>query len=104
VGLSGGEAQRVALGRALAFRPRYLLLDEPLGSLDEDTRGQLIGLLQSLREGGEVTVLHITHSRSEAEALGDVRLRLEGGRVVEEALPTKEAIHGEWVTPGGEAR
>jgi molybdate/tungstate transport system ATP-binding protein len=81
VGLSGGEAQRVALGRALSFRPRTLLLDEPLSSLDEETREQLITLLVSLRERGDVTVLHVTHNRREAEALGDVVLRLEKGQI-----------------------
>jgi molybdate transport system ATP-binding protein len=80
--LSGGEAQRVALGRALAFRPKLLLLDEPLAALDEETRGELVEVLQSLRGRREVTVLHITHSSSEAELLGDVRLRLANGRVV----------------------
>jgi molybdate/tungstate transport system ATP-binding protein len=80
-GLSGGEAQRVALGRALIFKPSLLLLDEPLSSLDDDTRGQLIDILQALRQRRDVTVLHITHNRSEAEALGDLRFRLEAGTV-----------------------
>jgi len=84
VGLSGGEAQRVALGRALSFRPRYLLLDEPLSSLDEDTRGSMVELLGRLRKSGDVTVLHVTHSRAEADRLADVRFRLEDGRVVAE--------------------
>jgi ABC-type sugar transport system ATPase subunit len=79
LGLSGGEAQRVALGRALSFRPKYLLLDEPLSSLDEDTRGSLIGLLNGLRKAGDVTVLHVTHSTAEAGLLADVWFRLEGG-------------------------
>ncbi len=82
VGLSGGEAQRVALGRALAFRPGVLLLDEPLNAVDEETRDQLVELLATVRRSGGVTVLHVTHSRAEAERLGDVVLRLEGGRVV----------------------
>lgn len=82
LGLSGGEAQRVALGRALAFAPPVLLLDEPLSSLDEDTRAQLVEWLQNLRARRAVTVLHITHARTEADALGDVRLRMENGRVV----------------------
>ena len=80
-GLSGGEAQRVALGRALIFKPPVLLLDEPLSSLDDDTRGQLIETLQILRKRRDVTVLHITHNRSEADALADLRLKLEHGAV-----------------------
>jgi ABC-type sugar transport system ATPase subunit len=80
-GLSGGEAQRVALGRALSFGPPFLLLDEPLGALDEETREEMLALLDGLRRSGEVTVLHVTHSRREAERLGDVILTLEAGTV-----------------------
>lgn len=77
--LSGGEKQRVALGRALASRPPVLLLDEPLSSLDDDTRDHLIGVLNRLRHAREITVLHVTHNRSEADRLGDLVLRLEAG-------------------------
>lgn len=84
-GLSGGEAQRVALGRALSFRPRYLLMDEPLSSLDESTRGLMVGLLQDIRKQGEVTILHVTHSSHEAGLLGDVRFQLEDGSAREVA-------------------
>jgi molybdate/tungstate transport system ATP-binding protein len=83
IGLSGGEAQRVALGRALSFRPAYLLLDEPLSSLDEDTRGLLVDLLNGLRKSADVTVLHVTHNSAEADRLADVRFRIADGRVVE---------------------
>jgi molybdate/tungstate transport system ATP-binding protein len=83
-GLSGGEAQRVALGRALSFHPKVVLLDEPLSSLDERTRTSMIALLAGLRKGGDVTVLHVTHNTGEAEQLADVRYRLEGGRVIRE--------------------
>jgi ABC-type sugar transport system ATPase subunit len=83
-GLSGGEAQRVALGRALAFRPAVLLLDEPLSAIDEDTREHVAALLAAVRAEHATTVLHVTHNRAEADALADVRLRLDGGRVAAE--------------------
>lgn len=79
--LSGGEKQRVALGRALASRPPVLLLDEPLGSLDDDTRDHLVEVLLRVRESRTVSVLHVTHNRSEAIRLADVVLRLENGGV-----------------------
>ncbi|MCI0700185.1 MAG: ABC transporter ATP-binding protein [Planctomycetia bacterium] len=79
--LSGGEKQRVALGRALASRPPVLLLDEPLSSLDDDTRDHLVSVLARLRDTREVTVLHVTHNRTEAERLADVVFRLEEGSV-----------------------
>lgn len=80
-GLSGGEAQRVALGRALAFRPSVLVLDEPMSALDDDTRQQMYILLRRVRQETEVTALHVTHNRQEAQALADVLFRLQDGRV-----------------------
>jgi molybdate/tungstate transport system ATP-binding protein len=92
--LSGGEKQRVALGRALASHPPVLLLDEPLSSLDDDTRDTLIELLARLRDSREVTVLHVTHNRSEADRLGEIVFRLEDGKVREE-LTTETQRHRE---------
>jgi len=85
-GLSGGEAQRVALGRALAARPDTLLLDEPLSALDEETREEMFGLLESVRKKSPVTVVHVTHSREEARRLADRVYLLRGG-AVREASP-----------------
>jgi ABC-type sugar transport system ATPase subunit len=82
-GLSGGEAQRVALGRALAMRPRVLLFDEPLSALDDDTRQEMYGLLQTVRGAMPVTVLHVTHNRDEASRLGDCFFQLRDGRIGE---------------------
>ena len=81
VGLSGGEAQRIALGRALAFRPDILLLDEPLNAVDEVTRDRLLDVLGELRRSRAVTVVHVTHTRAEGDRLADVLLELEGGRI-----------------------
>jgi ABC-type sugar transport system ATPase subunit len=90
-GLSGGESQRVALGRALSFRPGVLALDEPLSALDEETRDEMVGLLRSVQRVTGVTVLHVTHSRREADALGEVRLRLVDGVVLVEESSLDEA-------------
>ena len=87
LGLSGGESQRVALGRALAFRPRVLLLDEPLSALDEDTRADMVGLLRSVQRHTGVTALHITHSRTEATRLADRLFIFDRGSVREEVRP-----------------
>ncbi len=86
-GLSGGEKQRVALARALAARPGVLLLDEPLAAVDEDTQSDLIHLLKRTQQQHQITVLHVTHSRREAEGLADLRLRLENHAVHIEELP-----------------
>jgi ABC-type sugar transport system ATPase subunit len=83
VGLSGGEAQRVALGRALAFRPQVLLLDEPFNAVDEATRDRLVELLRGVREERTMTMLHVTHSRTEADQLGERILRFDASRVLE---------------------
>lgn len=81
LGLSGGEAQRIALGRALSFRPSVLLLDEPLSALDEDTRGAMHELLGKIQKTTGVTTLHVTHSKEEAKLLADRILVLDNGVV-----------------------
>ena len=82
-GLSGGESQRVALGRALSFRPSVLLLDEPFSALDEVTRREMHTLLRTVTESNSVTTLHVTHNNDEAEALADRRAVLENGVLLE---------------------
>ena len=81
IGLSGGEAQRVALGRALAFKPKILCLDEPLSSLDDQTRLHLIGILKRIQSETGVTALHVTHHQLEADQLADMRLTILDGQV-----------------------
>ena len=80
-GLSGGERQRVALGRALSIRPKFLCLDEPLSALDDETHDEICELLIDTVKGTGVTVLHVTHNKSETERLADLVFRFEDGKV-----------------------
>jgi len=85
--LSGGEAQRIALARALAPRPQTLLLDEPLGALDGPLRQRLQDDLRALFERLALTVVHVTHDVGEAFALGNRVAILRAGRVAQVATP-----------------
>ncbi len=100
IGLSGGESQRVALGRALSFHPPILLLDEPLSALDESTRDEMYDLLRTVQRRTGVTTLHITHSRREARELGEIIWSLHDGKSYGEQSATRSqtAITGNGAT------
>ena len=85
--LSGGERQRVGLARALAPRPRVLLLDEPLGSLDRPLRERLVQELDELFERLRLTVVHVTHDVAEAFAIGNRVALMRAGRIVQQGAP-----------------
>ncbi|WP_336969940.1 ATP-binding cassette domain-containing protein [Sphingobium aromaticiconvertens] len=67
--LSGGEAQRVAIGRALLREPKLLLMDEPLSALDRTRRDEILGLMERMRDSLSLPILYVTHDRAEAERL-----------------------------------
>ena len=67
--LSGGEAQRIAIGRALLSDPRFLLMDEPLSSLDRARREEVMRTIERLRDEVALPVLYVSHERSEVERL-----------------------------------
>ncbi len=79
--LSGGEAQRVAIGRALLSSPRLLLMDEPLSALDTDARRHILSLLERLKGELSIPVIYVSHSRDEVARLTDHLVLMERGRV-----------------------
>jgi molybdate transport system permease protein len=90
-GLSGGEAARVALARALAPAPDVVLLDEPLASLDSSTRDDVRRVLRGVLAGGRAAVLVVTHDPVDVVALADRLLVLENGLVVQTGTPQEVA-------------
>jgi molybdate transport system ATP-binding protein len=94
--LSGGEKQRVAIGRALLARPRLVLMDEPLASLDEARRAEIMPYIERLRDEAGVPILYVSHSVSEVARLATTVVILSEGKVaavgpVADTLPLADA-------------
>jgi molybdate transport system ATP-binding protein len=79
--LSGGEKQRVAIGRALLASPRLLLMDEPLASLDEARKSEILPYIERLRDEGRVPIVYVSHSVPEVTRLATTMVLLSEGRV-----------------------
>ena len=85
--LSGGEQQRVALARSLAPRPRLLMLDEPLGSLDRALRERLLADLKAILSAANQTAIYVTHDQAEAFAVADRVVVMQAGAVAQIGTP-----------------
>lgn len=79
--LSGGQKQRAAFGRAAVIRPKVLLLDEPFGSLDSETRAEMQEFFGKLRQSEKITSLFVTHDLREALTIGDQFGRMKEGNL-----------------------
>jgi thiamine transport system ATP-binding protein len=97
--LSGGEQQRVALARTLAPRPRFVMLDEPFGSLDRLLHDRLVEDVRALLRAADLPALVVTHDHDEAAALADRVALLREGRVVQQGTITElmSAPRNDWV-------
>jgi molybdate transport system ATP-binding protein len=80
--LSGGEKARVALGRALMADPQMLLMDEPLASLDEARKAEILPYLERLRDETRLPILYVSHAMAEVARLATTLVVMEGGRVL----------------------
>ena len=85
--LSGGEAQRVAIGRALLRQPRLLLMDEPISSLDDFRKEEILAFVEQVKDAFASPILYVTHSRVEALRLADRIVVVDNGRVVRAGPP-----------------
>lgn len=85
--LSGGEKQRVAIGRALLSHPRLLLMDEPLASLDEARKQEILPFIERLRDQANVPIVYVSHALAEVQRLADFVVVMERGAVVKIGAP-----------------
>jgi len=81
--LSGGEKQRVAIGRALLAAPELLIMDEPLANLDDARKKEILPYLARLKAEANTPILYVTHAQSEADALADRIIHIEDGTISE---------------------
>jgi molybdate transport system ATP-binding protein len=88
--LSGGERQRVAIGRALLMRPDFLLLDEPLASLDAARKAEIMPYLERLRDETGIPMVYVSHHAGELHRIATTVVRIDAGRVV--AVGGKELL------------
>lgn len=85
--LSGGERQRVAIGRAVLSAPRLLLMDEPLASLDQGRKKEILPFIERLRDSIGLSIIYVSHAGEEVARLADKVIKLEAGKIIAVGRP-----------------
>ena len=101
--LSGGEKQRVAIGRALLASPRLLLMDEPLAALDEERKAEILPYLERLRDEVGIPIVYVSHSVAEVARLADRVVLMSNGRIEAVGAPS-EVLSGPRLSSAAERR
>ena len=81
INLSGGEAQRVAIGRALISQPKLLLMDEPLASLDQNRKEEILPYIELLRDQAKIPIIYVSHSVAEISQLAAQTIIIDDGKI-----------------------
>lgn len=87
--LSGGQKQRVAIARALALKPKILCFDEPTSALDPELTGEVLKVINEIKEGSDVTMIIVTHEMEFAKKISDKVIFMSDGKIVESGTPNE---------------
>lgn len=81
--LSGGEKQKIAICRAILSNPQLFLMDEPLASVDEDSKSEILNFIKTLNQNYKIPILYVSHSQTEVSRLASQIIKLERGKIIE---------------------
>ena len=93
INLSGGEKQRVAIGRALMSNPSLLLMDEPMASIDEERKLEILPYIETLRDEMKLPIIYVSHSALEVKRLAGDVIYIDNGRIIPQSASSPLAMH-----------
>ena len=93
INLSGGEKQRVAIGRALMSNPSLLLMDEPMASIDEERKLEILPYIETLRDEMKLPIIYVSHSAHEVKRLAGDVIYIDNGRIIPQSASSPPAMH-----------